>query len=42
MQAKDRMEMEEWIKCIQAAMMKDPVYELYRKKKDVAAAGFSS
>ena len=35
-EAKDRLEMEEWIKCIRAAMMKDPVYELYRMRKDVA------
>ncbi len=32
-QAKDRNEMDEWIKCIRAAMMKDPVYELYVKKR---------
>jgi len=33
MQAKDRTEMEEWIKCIRAAMQKDPVYEMYRLRK---------
>jgi cytohesin len=32
-QAADRTEMEEWIKCIRAAMQKDPVYEMYRLKK---------
>ena len=26
--------MDDWIKCIQAAMMKDPVFELYRLKKE--------
>ena len=35
-EAKDKLEMDEWIKCIRAAMMKDPVYELYRIRKDEA------
>jgi hypothetical protein len=25
--------MDDWIKCITAAMMKDPVFELYRLKR---------
>ena len=33
LQAKDRTEMEEWIKCLRAAMRKDPVYEMYRLRK---------
>lgn len=32
-QAKDRTEMEEWMKCIRASMQKDPVYELYRLRR---------
>lgn len=32
-QAKDRTEMEEWMKCIRASMQKDPVYELYRMRR---------
>jgi cytohesin len=33
-QAADRLEMEEWIRSITAAMSKDPIYELYRNKRD--------
>lgn len=32
-QAKDRAEMEDWMKCIKGAIMKDPVFELYRQKR---------
>ena len=32
-QAKDRAEMEDWVKCIKGAMMKDPIFELYRQKR---------
>lgn len=40
-QASSPEEMDEWIKCITKAMRRDPVYELFRRKKDEAVTGMS-
>ncbi len=37
-QAGDRLEMEEWMRSIRAAMSKDPIYELYRTKRENMAS----
>eukprot|EP00051_Salpingoeca_urceolata_P015558 m.202167 g.202167 ORF g.202167 m.202167 type:complete len:390 (-) comp18435_c2_seq1:117-1286(-) len=35
--AENQTEMEEWIKCIRAAMMKDPLFEMFRRKREELA-----
>lgn len=37
-QAADRLEMDEWMRAIRAAMSKDPIYELYRTKRENMAS----
>jgi cytohesin len=33
LKASDRAKMDDWMKCIKAAMMKDPLFEIYQAKR---------